>query len=120
MTTKALIMRPDGSCETREYELARAPGYDKLKEILTPLLDGAALEHVAVLADFSGGVKYGALDMFVDDTGLLKNLPRNEAATLLYRRANLMGRSAAPKASDPEMLSFICGPAVLFSRRVWF
>lgn len=120
MKTRILIMRPDQSHETREVDLPADPGYERLRTIIAPLLDKGTLEHVSVLADFDGGKKYQPLDMFVDDCGLLKNLPRNEAATIIYRRANQLGRSGIAKAADPEMLSFICGPAVLFDRRVWF
>jgi hypothetical protein len=120
MITKITIMRPDQAHDGREFDLPREPGYHKLREILTPLLDGAELEHVSVFADFAGGTNYKRADMFVDDRGLLKNLPRNEAATLIYRRANQMGRSSAPPLADPEQLSFICGPAILFNRIVWF
>ncbi len=120
MKTRMLIMRPDQSHETREVDLPADPGYHRLREIIAPLLDKGALEHVSVLADFDGGKKYKPLDMFVDDFGLLKNLPRNEAATIIYRRANQLGRSSMPKAADPETLSSICGPAILFDRKVWF
>lgn len=120
MQTKVLIMRPGQPHETREYDLPKAPGYEVLREIIAPILERGALEHVSVWADFDGGFKYKPLDMFVDDCGLLKSLPRNEAATAIYRRANLMGRSSLPAADDPESLSFICGTAILFNRRVWF
>lgn len=120
MKTRLLIMRPGQMNERREIELPREPGYHLLRDILTPYLDGAALEHVSVLADFDGGENYKPSDMFVDDEGLIKWLPRNEEATVIYRRANQMGRSAAPKVSNPELLSYICGPAILFDRQVWF
>lgn len=120
MKTRILIMRPGQKNEQQEVDLPEDPGYHKLREIIAPLLDKGELEHVSVLADFDGGTQYKPLDMFVDDRGLLKHLPRNEAATTIYRRANLTGRSAAPKVDDPEMLSSICGPAILFDRRVWF
>jgi len=58
MMTKLLIMRPDQPHETREVDPPRDPGYHKLREVLTPLLDGAELEHVAVLADFAGGLNF--------------------------------------------------------------
>jgi len=60
------------------------------------------------------------LDMFVDENGLMKQLPRNEVATTEYRRACLAGKTVVPPPSDPELLNFIVGPAVLFERRVWF
>lgn len=120
IATKFLIMRSDLPHETQTIELPRDPGYIALRNIIAPLLNKGNLEHVSVLADFHGETNYKPLDMFVDDSGLIKGLPRNEAATLIYRRANLMGRSAAPKVADPEQLSYICGTAILFSRRVWF
>jgi len=95
-------------------ELPREPGYDLLRTIIEPHLDGKRLEHVSVLFNRR------ALDMFVDETGLLDGLPRNETATAIYRAANLAGRSSAPPVADPEMLNFIAGTAVLFMRRVWF
>jgi hypothetical protein len=103
---------------------------------LRPLLDGGDPEHVLV---YSGARPYLGdrfyRDMFVDEEGqalLLrltedgvsavrdrpgKGLPRNEAATALYRRNVLMHE--AP--SDPESHPWIAGPAVFFpDRRVWF
>lgn len=114
--TRLLIMRPGKPHETVEIDLRREPGYDKLREVLTPLLDGADLEHVSVLADFDGGTDYQRHDMFVDETGQLKSLPRNEAATAIYRRNALRRRPG----TDPEDLPCIVGPAVLFDRIVWF
>lgn len=121
MLTRLLIMRPDKAHETKKFDLPRDPGYIKLRDIIAPLLGPTScLEHVGVLADFTGATKFKPLDMFVDDRGLLKGLPRNEAATLIYRRANLMGKTHIPPVDDPEKLNFIVGPAVLFNRRVWF
>lgn len=120
MKTCICIMRPDQPHESRELDLPGKPGYAGLKDLLKPLLDGADLERVAVLADFSGGTDYQPTDMFVDEMGTLKRLPRNEAATAIYRRATMMGRSGAPKPKDPEDLPAIYGPAILFDRRVWF
>lgn len=120
ITTRYRIMRVDGSSEVRTAELPKEPGYDALRDIIRPLLDDNSFDRVSVLADFDEGENYRALDMFVDDEGLLKSLRRNEAATTIYRRANLMGRSALPPAKHPEQLLFIVGTVVLFDRRVWF
>jgi hypothetical protein len=107
--TKWRVIRP-GGLDSPEFsgELEREPSYDTLKVILEPFFPGANFEHVSVWADYGSGRQFSALDMFVDDVGLLKRLPRNEEATTMYRRAN----------QNPEDL--IYGPAVLFSRRVWF
>jgi hypothetical protein len=120
IATRYRIIRTGREDEVHEVQLPREPGYHLLKQIITPHLDGADLERVAVWAAFDDAGQLGALDMFVDDEGLLKGLPRNEVATAHYRRANQLDMTAAPKAPDIEMLNFIAGPAILFSRRVWF
>ena len=53
--------------------------------------------------------------MFVNETGIVKKLPRNDEATRLYR-ANWLKRH--PK-DDPESLPYIAGAAVVFEERVW-
>jgi hypothetical protein len=73
--------------------------------------DGAEYpEHVSVL--FKGA----PADMFVDETGVLKGLPRNEAATAIYR-ANWLKQHPE---QDPEALPHIAGTAVVTGRRIWF
>lgn len=118
--TKWTIFRVDGTKQEFSGELHREPGYDTLKIILDPLLNGGHLEHVSVWADYAGGEKYQALDMFVDEDGHSKDLPRNEMATTIYRRATMEGKTGVEAPKDPEELSFCVGPAILFSRRVWF
>jgi hypothetical protein len=53
--------------------------------------------------------------MFVDETGVGR-LPRNEAATAIYRNNWLTQHPSVPA----ESISAIYGTAVLFARRVWF
>lgn len=115
--TKYLIMRPDEPHETCTIEWPLDPGYSRLKKLLMPLLDGNHLEHVSVLADFDGGTDFKRADMFVDECGALNGLPRNEAATAIYRRNAL---TRAPADYDTEQLPAIYGPAILFARLVWF
>lgn len=110
MKTSYTVYRADGTSEELSCELPRAPIYEEIAGIVCPQLDGATLEHVAVLHEGE------RRDMFVDDHGSIKGLPRNEAATEIYR-ANSMARD--PKL-DPETLPAIYGPAVLFGRRIWF
>src|SRR5262245_31118206 len=55
-------------------------------------------------------------DMFIDGIASMKELPRNELATSLYR-ANYLAKHPG---TDPEKLPFICGPAILFDEQVWF
>lgn len=116
METKIKIIRPEMAHETRDLDMPREPGYAALRQLLAPLLDKGPLERVAVLADFDGGDNFEPTDMFVDENGHLKSLPRNEDATAIYRRAALLRHPEI----DPESIPFIVGPAVLFSRRVWF
>lgn len=118
--TRIRILRTDHPPIERTVELPAEPGYAALKALIEPLLDGAHLERVAVLDDFDGGEAFKPVDMFVDETGALKRLPRNEAATTIYRRATMLGRSGALVPRHPDQLPAIYGPAVLFERRVWF
>lgn len=147
MLTKALVMHPGLPSRTVEVDLPENPSSAQLHAAVDPHLDGGKLEHVYVLADFEVEAcnrariraDYQPLDMFVDDSGapmLLewqdvactkaaltrkgKGLPRNEAATAIYRRATILGRTAIKYDGDPETLPAIYGPAVLFDRRVWF
>jgi hypothetical protein len=115
MKTQILIMTPGKPHERTSVDLPNEPNYKQLEAVIRPLLDGADLEHVNVLADFNGGSDYRPADMFVDEIGLIKRLPRNEAATRIYRRATLLNNPAI----EPERLSFIAGVAILFERKVW-
>lgn len=105
------ILRADGAESTCQVDWPVDPGYHRLKDLIVPLLDGAHLEHVSVLH------KGQRTDMFVDEMGHCKTppLPRNEAATAIYRAATLR---RAPK-TDPESLPWIAGTAILFDRVVW-
>lgn len=114
---KILIMRPELPHETREV-LDFAP-FDHHRKLIREILDGADLEHVSVLASFTGLPPFEVSDMFVDEIGAIKKLPRNEAATLIYRRATMMGMTPVPMPDDPEELPAIYGVAVLFEKRVW-
>jgi hypothetical protein len=115
MKTKMLIMTPEAVHATREVELPIHPGYETLRDLLAPILGCKYPEHFTVLADFTGGVAFRRADMFVDEDGHAKKRPRNEAATLIYRRNALMHQGV----KDPESISWIAGPAVLFNRIVW-
>ena len=112
METKYTVIQPDGTEEDRVVEWPDDPGYDRIKSIVEPVLNGGWLEHVTVL--FNGE----AHDMFVDEEGRVphKNLPRNDKATEIYRAAAL---SREPMR-HPESLPWVAGPAVIFQRRVWF
>jgi hypothetical protein len=115
MKTKMLIMRPDAPNHTMEIELVRDPSYDTLRTLLTPIIGCQHIEHVSVLADFKGGLDFKRADMFVDEDGHAKGLAPNGNATAIYRRNALLHQGV----KDPETLSWIAGPAVLFDRIVW-
>jgi hypothetical protein len=115
METRILLMRPGEPNATRTFELPEWPGYHELNELMQLLIGCENLEHVTVLADFAGGLAFKRADMFVDEIGHQKRLARNEAATIIYRRNALLNQGV----KDPEELSWIAGPAVLFERRVW-
>lgn len=120
--TRLLIMRPDGSREVQTHLMSTNPGIAELNAILKPLLGLLELddyiERVAVFAPFEEK-PLDKRDMFVDEIGQQKGLPRNEEATEHYRRATMLGRSAEPKPADPEELPDVVGSAVLFERTVW-
>lgn len=118
METKILIMRPDEPHETQTVELPRKPTYAQLKAVIEPLLNGAPMEHVSVLADFKGGLDFKPADMFVDEMAhVRKGVPpvMNGAATVIYRRASILRSPGI----DPDSLPWIGGTALLFHRRVW-
>lgn len=106
MTIRMTVYRTDGSEEVVETDLPPRPNLHQLKEVMAPYFQNAYTEHVNVLVG----------DMFVDEDGFTKNLPRNEKATAIYRNNWL---TQHPN-TDPEMMAFIVGPAVVFSDRVWY
>jgi hypothetical protein len=104
------VLRADGSAQTTDVFMPEEPGFELLDQLIRPLLDGADLEHVSVLHQGARA------DMFVDEAGRLRGLPRNDVAPAIYRAATMR---RAPK-TDPETLPYIAGAAVLFDRQVWF
>lgn len=110
MRTTLTILRPGAEPVTETHVLDPKPGLPRLRELVEPHLNGGRLERVAVLHD---GLY---TDMFVHEEGHAAGLPRNEAATEIYR-ANWLSRNPG---GDPESVPWIAGTAVLFSRRVWF
>lgn len=91
-------------------DLPERPAFDVLGKIVWPHLDGGEMERVNV---YWGG-RY--TDLFVDAEGVEKGLPVNEKATEIYHN-NLL--THAPEDLDDDAPK-VYGPAVLFSRRVWF
>jgi hypothetical protein len=117
--TQLRIMRSDDPPSVQAVILdGNPPTWRSLNELIRPLLDGGDLEHVRVFTHFAEGEPDRYLDMFVDEMGGPKGLPRNDRATVIYRNNVLV--HAPAEYPDPEALPMIYGTAVLFARRVWF
>jgi hypothetical protein len=112
--TRVLVMTPGEPNARHTVDLPAQPTYDELAEVMKRF-GVENCEHVTVLSDFTGGVKYRRADMFVDEHGQAKGLPRNEFATAIYRRNAILRQGAI----QPETLPWIAGVAVLFERIVW-
>ena len=104
------VYHVDGREEVIETDLPPRPNLHQLKEVMAPYFPNAYTEHVSVLHNGRH------TDMFVDEDGFTKRLPRNEKATAIYRNNWL---TKYPN-TDREMMAFIVGPAVVFSDRVWY
>jgi hypothetical protein len=111
ITTIYRVLPEAGVSADHEILLAKKPVYEDLRRLVEPHLSGARLMHVRVLCPELGDWT----DMFIDDMGALKRLPRNDTATAIYRNSFL---SRNPN-DDPEKLPYIAGPAVVFLRPVW-
>jgi hypothetical protein len=109
--TKYWVFTEAGTFVDHEIPMDQNPLYDELRRLIEPHLGGARLMHVRVLCP----LLRGWTDMFIDEMGALKRLPRNDAATKIYRNGLLSENSDI----DPEKLPYIAGPAVVFSRPVW-
>ncbi len=109
VSTTFTVLRVLGGPRKHTIDLPLNPGLDALRAVLNPLLDGKNFEHVSVLNEGR------AADMFVDETGACDGQVRNDAATKIYRAAELRRN---PK-TNPESLPAIYGTAILVDRRVW-
>ena len=106
MMTRLLILTAGlQPSETRTFELPERPSDTDIADLVELVIGVTRCEHVSVLADFAGGLNFKRADMFVDEMGHPKGLPRNEAATMIYRRNALLHQGV----SDPETLHWIAG-----------
>lgn len=83
--------------------------HESLDALLRPILDGSDYEHLTVL--WRGRKS----DMFVAADSSLRDLPRNNEATDIYRAATLQRHPKTP----PELLPMVNGVAVIFESIVW-
>lgn len=115
MKTKYKLIQVDGTITEGSIDWPKAPDFAQIKALVEPLIQTpgkpyAYLEHVRVweLGSY--------VSMFVDDMSKLKGLAENETATKVYW-ANEQEHDPSADSSDwPK----VYGPAVLFSRNVWF
>ena len=108
LTTFEIIdANPDIPIERKEVDFPNDPGYDQLSSIISPILEGAFMEHVFVIHNGE------YTDMFVDEQGALKELPINKRASEIYNE-NMRIHTGYVGCGC------IFGKAVLFDRRVWF
>lgn len=71
------VLKADGT----EYVLPEMPSWEKMKEIV-----GGWLEHVTVLSHLNDDDSGFYSSMYINEEGLIMDLPRNAAATELYQR----------------------------------
>lgn len=111
--TEYRVLHTDGTQSVGTVDWPEQPGYKLIEAVVTPLIGpkGTWIERVCVWHDG----RY--LDLFVDEDGHARGLPRNEQATRIYR-ANTIERLSP--GVHPEALPWIVGAAVLFWRPVWF
>jgi hypothetical protein len=109
--TKYRVFTEAGTFSDHEILMEKKPTHHDVRRLVEPHLGGARLMHVPVLCPKTRRWT----DMFIDGMGALKQLPRNDAATSIYRHGFLL---RCPN-KDPEKLPYIAGPAVVFLRSVW-
>ena len=108
------FIKVDGTETTHSNDLRGEPGtwYDQLHTIFDQHFGpDIEVEHVNVWYDNH------YTDMFVDETGVLKQLPVNPKATAIYR-ANVLAHAVNPP--NPEEMPPIHGDAILFEKKVWY
>lgn len=104
------VLGVDGTVIEGTAIMTVPPTLAELKSVVEPHVAGD-MEHVYI---FNDRALNGRGDMFCDEVGQLKGLPRNQAATALYRKAWIQATG-----DDPESLPWIAGTAVVFDETVW-
>lgn len=109
MTRWTILPCPIGTMQTIEvHTLPLKPSLTQIRSIVEPHLAGMNLERVRVFWEGE------YTDMFVGQDSC--DGIRNVKATEIYRNNILVHEPG----TYPESLPPVCGPAVLFSRRVWY
>ena len=115
MKTQYQVIGTDGIIRTNEIDWPKEPSFTQMAELINPLLGDSPsnevyFEHVRVWHEGQ------YVSMYVDDSGPLKRLPVNKAATEIYH-ANL--KFDLGYLADTSKWPCIHGTAILFNRNVW-
>jgi len=113
--TRYHVLETGGAKRSLFVDWPAQPSHEQFLALIGPILNNEPIERVRL---HQSGHPF---DMFVSKIGHVRlrtrpPLGRNEEATKLYRA----GALARNPGMDPEMLSWIAGPAVVFDRQVWF
>ena len=111
METKVTIYATTGPRQSAVFDLPAIPTTAELRAVVEPLLDGGAMDRMAVW----DGMMF--VDMFVDRNAAAKQLPLNQRATEIARAEALAFHKPTPLA---DTLPAVHGPAVVFARPVYF
>ena len=119
ITVHFTLIAPELPNQSGSADFQKQPDFVEIERLACPLLNCARMEHLEVLSDYSGGMDWKDADMFVDMDADEKLLEFNNNATIIYRRAFIQQYQHTP-GFDPEKLSAVFGPAILFKERVWY
>lgn len=110
--TDYFVIPEIGEMKQLQAQLAPKPSLESLRRVVEPHLAGEKMERVRVF-------QFGEyVDMFVGERSAINGRAiRNVRATEIYHN-NV--RTHDPASYDPATAPPVCGPAVLFRRRVWF
>ncbi|MEJ6847487.1 hypothetical protein V3589_14865 [Sinorhizobium fredii] len=109
-------MREATQCVAHLPDFTSPRFWPRLREVVEAVV-GDPCEHVNVFWAFPGDGTASYHDLFVNEMGQMRSLPRNELATRIYRN-NVLTHDPL-RFPTPEALPWIAGPAVLFRDRVW-
>lgn len=113
--TPYMVIAADGKTTEHQVSWPESPRYEEMRQLISGHLDGATIERVSVLWGWKDR-EPARLDMFVDAAFQRRGLATNALATRIYRNNTLTQHPH----TVPDQLPYIAGPAVLFSRRIWF
>lgn len=109
-------MRKPTRCTAHLPDFSSPRFWPRLREVVEAVV-GDPCVHVNVFWNFPGDEHFCYRDLFVNEMGQIRRLPRNELATKMYRNNVLVHDPT--RFPLPEALPWIAGPAVLFRERVW-